>query len=88
LANNSVAATAFGNVASNSLNMTTFGAGVPSSALASNQVSQGAVTASATNVSFGMTVGTTTGSALRVDGNNTTAQAVANSSVNTMNGGN
>jgi hypothetical protein len=88
LANNSVAATAFGNVASNSLNMTTFGAGVPSSALASNQVSQGAVTATATNVSFGMTVGTTTGSALRVDGNNTTAQAVANSSVNTMNGGN
>jgi hypothetical protein len=88
LANNSVAATAFGNIASNSLNMTTFGAGVPSIALASNQVSQGAVSATATNVSFGMTVGTTTGSALRVDGNNTTAQAVANSSVNTMNGGN
>jgi hypothetical protein len=88
LANNSVAATAFGNVASNSLNMTTFGAGVPSSALASNQVNTGAVSATATNVSFSMTVGTTQGSALRNVGNNTTAQAVGNSSVNSMNGGN
>jgi hypothetical protein len=88
LANNSAAANAFGNVATNSLNMITFGAGVPSSALASNQVNQGAVTATATNVSFGMTVGTTTGSALRVDGNNTTAQAVGNNSVNTIGGGN
>ena len=88
LANNSVAANAFGNVASNTLNMTTFGAGVPSSALASNQFNSGAVTATATNVSFGMTVGTTQGSALRNVGNNTTAQAVGNSSVNSMNGGN
>jgi hypothetical protein len=88
LANNSAAANAFGNVATNSLNMTTFGAGVPSSALASNQVNSGAVSATATNASVGMTVGSTTGSALRVDSNNTTAQAVANSSVNTMNGGN
>ena len=88
LANNSAAANAFGNVATNSLNMTTFGYGVPSSALASNQANQGAVTATAVNVSFGMSVGTTSGSALRVGGNNTTAQAVANSSVNTMNGGN
>ena len=88
LANNSVAANAFGNVATNSLNMITFGAGVPSSALASNQVNTGAVSATATNVSFGMTVGTTQGSALRNGGNNTTAQAVGNSSVNSMNGGN
>jgi hypothetical protein len=88
LANNSAAASAFGNVSTSSLNMTTFGAGVPSSALASNQVNQGVITATANNVSFGMTVGTTSGSALRVGGNNTTAQAVANSSVNSMNGGN
>jgi hypothetical protein len=88
LANNSVAATAFGNVATNSLNMITFGAGVPSSALASNQVNTGAVSATATNVNFGMTVGTTQGSALRNVGNNTTAQAVGNSSVNTIGGGN
>jgi len=88
LANNSVAATAFGNVATNSLNMITFGAGVPSSALASNQVNTGPVSATATNVSFGMTVGTTQGSALRNVGNNTTAQAVGNSSVNTIGGGN
>jgi hypothetical protein len=88
LANNSSTATAFGNVATNSLNMITFGAGVPSSALASNQVNTGPVSATATNVSFGMTVGTTTGSALRNVGNNTTAQAVGNSSVNTIGGGN
>ncbi|MFN3453132.1 MAG: hypothetical protein ACK4ZE_13345, partial [Sphingorhabdus sp.] len=88
LANNSVAANAFGNVATNSLNMNTFGAGVPSSALASNQVNTGAVSATATNVSFGMTVGTTQGSALRNVGNNTTAQAVGNSSVNSIGGGN
>jgi hypothetical protein len=88
LANNSATASAFGNTASNSLNMLTFGAGVPSSALASNQVNTGAVSATAANVSFGMTVGTTQGSALRNVGNNTTAQAVGNSSVNSINGGN
>jgi hypothetical protein len=34
-----------------------------------------------------MTVGSNTGSAFRVGGNNTTAQAVGNSSVTSINGG-
>lgn len=88
MANNSAAATAYGNVASNSLSMLTFGAGVPSSAVSSNQVNTGPVTATATSVSFGMTVGNSTGSAVRSTGNNTTATAVGNNSVNTINGGN
>jgi hypothetical protein len=89
LANNTTSAAAFGNVAANSLNMVTFGAGVPSSALASQQSNSGAIVATATSVNFGMTqTGTASGSALRVSGNGASAQAVGNSSVNTIGGGN
>lgn len=88
IANNTVVANAFGNTATNSLTMSTFGSGVPSSAVASIQSNTAAVSAYATNVTFGMTVGQNSGSALRVSGNNTTAQAFGNSSVNSISGGN
>jgi autotransporter-associated beta strand protein len=88
MANNTLSSNAYGNVATNSLTMAAFGAGVPSSAVSSVQSNAAAISATATNVTFGMTVGSNSGSALRVGGNNTTAQAVANSSVNSINGGN
>jgi hypothetical protein len=88
MANNTVSSNAYGNMAMNSVTMAAFGAGVPSSAVSSVQSNTAAISATATNVTFGMTVGSNSGSALRVSGNNTTAQAVGNSSVNSINGGN
>jgi len=87
MANNSATATAYGNVANNSVSMLTFGAGVPSSVVSSNQVNTGAVTAN-TYVSFGTTAGNTTGSSVRASGNSAAATAVGNNSVNTIGGGN
>ncbi|WP_295446208.1 autotransporter-associated beta strand repeat-containing protein, partial [Sphingorhabdus sp. EL138] len=86
--NNTVSSNAYGNMAMNSVTMAAFGAGVPSSAVSSVQSNSAAISATATNVTFGMTVGSNSGSALRSNGNNTTVQAVANSSVNSINGGN
>lgn len=86
--NNAVNALAYGNSAVNSLNMSTFGAGLPSSAVSSVQANNGVVTATATSVQFSMTAtGTTTGSVMRSTGNSVTAQAVGNSSVSTIGGG-
>lgn len=86
--NNAVNALAYGNSAVNSLNMSTFGAGLPSSAVSSLQSNAGVVTATATGVQFAMTAtGTTTGSVMRSTGNSVTAQAVGNSSVSTIGGG-
>lgn len=88
LANNTVSSNAFGNVATNNVTMAAFGAGVPSSAVSSVQSNTAVISATATNVTFGMTVGSTSGSALRMGGNNTTAQAIGNSSVSSIGGGN
>lgn len=86
--NNAVNALAYGNSAVNSLNMSTFGAGLPSSAVSSVQSNNAAVTATASGVQFSMSaVGTTTGSVMRTAGNSVTAQAVGNSSVSTIGGG-
>lgn len=86
--NNAVNALAYGNSAVNSLNMSTFGAGLPSSAVSSVQANNGVVTASATGVQFSMAAtGSTTGSVMRSTGNSVTAQAVGNSSVSTIGGG-
>ena len=87
MANNSASATAYGNIANNSVSMLTFGAGVPSSAVSSNQVNTGTVSA-VSYVNFGTTAVNTTGSAVRSTGNSATATAVGNNSVNTIGGGN
>jgi hypothetical protein len=89
LANNTTNALAFGNSATNTLTMATYRNGIPSSAIATNQVNSGAVTATATSVAYTMTpTGFVSGSALRNSGNMTSAQAVGNSSVSTIGGGN
>ena len=87
MTNNTVSSNAYGNMAMNNVTMASFGAGVASSAVSSIQSNSAAISATATNVTFGMTVGSNSGSALRSNGNNTTVQAVANSSVNSINGG-
>ena len=88
MTNNTVSSNAYGNMATNNVTMAAFGAGVPSSAVSSVQSNSAAISATATSVTFGMTVGSNSGSALRSNGNNTTVQAVANSSVSTIGGGN
>jgi hypothetical protein len=88
MTNNTVSSNAYGNMAMNNVTMAAFGAGVPSSAVSSVQSNSAAISATATNVTFGITVGSNSGSAFRVGGNNTTAQAVGNSSVTSINGGN
>ena len=78
----------YGNSVTNSLTMATFGAGIPSSAIANNQSNSGAVSATATGVAYAMTpTGVASGSAFRNSGNSVTAQAVGNSSVSTIGGG-
>jgi hypothetical protein len=67
--------------------MSTFGAGVPSSAINNVQTNSGAVLASASGVAFSMTpTGAANGSALRNSGNSVSAQAVGNSAVSTIGG--
>lgn len=84
---NAVNAVAYGNTASNTLTMSTFGAGIPSSALSNVQSNTGAVTATATSVAFSTgAVGSTGGSALRNSGNTVSAQAVGNTSVSSIGG--
>lgn len=88
MGNNAVTAVAFGNSVNNSIAMSTFGAGIPSSAISNNQFNGGAVTAAASSVAFNMTpTGPASGSALRNSGNTVTAQAIGNSSVSTIGGG-
>jgi hypothetical protein len=89
LANNTTNALAFGNSATNTLTMATYRNGIPSSAIATNQVNSGAVTASASSVAYTMTPsGFVSGSALRNSGNSVSAQAIGNNSVSTIGGGN
>ena len=89
IGNNTTSAVAFGNAATNTLTMATWSAGIPSSAISSNQVNGGAVTATATGVGYTMTpTGPASGSAFRNSGNSISAQAIGNSSVSTIGGGN
>ena len=88
MANDTVSSNAYGNMAMNRVTMAAFGAGVPSGAVLSVQSNSAAISATATNVTFGMTVGSNSGSAFLSGGNNTSAQAIGNSSVNTIRGGN
>jgi hypothetical protein len=69
--------------------MATYRNGIPSSTIATNQINSGAVTATATSIAYTMApTGNVSGSALRSSGNMTSAQAIGNSSVSTIGGGN
>ncbi len=88
MANNAVTAVAYGNSATNSVTMSTFAYGIPSTAISNAQENAGAVTATATSVAFNMTMtGPVSGSALRNGGNSVSAQAIGNSSVSSIGGG-
>ena len=85
VANNTVNAFAFGNSASNTLTMAALNTGMPSAAVNSSQINQGAITASVSNVTFGaFGAGAGAGSAFNTSGNSVLAQAVGNSAVSVM----
>ena len=86
LAGNSVTASAFGNAASNVLNLTALNSATPTAAVGNNQTNSGAITASVTNVTFGFTGtnGTIANSSLRNTANSVNATAVGNSAVNSI----
>lgn len=81
VANNTVAAFAYGNQASNQLTLTPLNSGLATGAINSTQFNSGAITATATSVTFhiGSSAGTTNASAFRTTGNAVTATAVGNS---------
>lgn len=81
VANNTVAAFAYGNQASNQLTLTPLNSGLATGAINSTQFNSGAITATATSVTFhiGASSGTTNASAFRTNGNAVTATAVGNS---------
>jgi len=87
---NSVAASAYGNSATNALTLTalntgTPGAGAPTAAVGNYQVNSGAIVATATSVSYGVGVtGGVGGSSLRTAGNQVTATAVGNSATSSI----
>lgn len=86
---NAVKAAAFGNTATNALTMSTLGAGIPSAVNANIQVMGGAVTATASNANFNIiSAANIQGSAIRSIGNTVNAEAIGNSSVSTIGGGN
>jgi hypothetical protein len=85
---NRVSAQAYGNSATNNLVVTALNTGAPTAAVGNYQVNYGPVTASATNVTFGIaaTGGSTNGSSFGVSGNQVTASAIGNSAVSTITG--
>jgi hypothetical protein len=86
---NAVNAVAFGNKATNALTMSTLGEGIPSAVNANIQVMGGAVTATASNANFNIiSAANIQGSAIRSVGNTVNAEAIGNSSVSTIGGGN
>src|SRR5690606_391848 len=77
---NSVGAIAFGNSATNSVTLAGLPTGTSTAALGSHQVNSGAITASVTGASLGITAGVGVGSSsLGVSGNTISANAVGNS---------
>ncbi len=87
---NSVAASAYGNSATNALTLTALntgapGAGAPTAAVGNYQVNSGAIVATATSVAYGIGVtGGVGGSSLRATGNQVTANAVGNSAASSI----
>lgn len=80
--NNTVAAYAYGNSASNSVMLSALNTGTANAAIGNQQLNTGAVTATATSVSFTMSsVGTVSGASMQNNGNAASAVAVGNSSV-------
>jgi hypothetical protein len=86
LTGNKVASAAFGNTATNQLTVAALNTGAPTAAVGNFQSNSGAVTASATSVSFQVTAsgGPVTGSSLRASGNQISATAVGNSAVSAI----
>ena len=69
--------------------MSTLGAGIPSAVNANIQVMGGSVTATVTNANFNIiSAANIQGSAIRSIGNTVNAEAIGNSSVSTIGGGN
>ena len=85
LTNNTVAAQAYGNSATNAVTVAATAANRPTVAVGNYQTNSGAITATATAVNYGVGItGATTGSTLRAAGNQVTATAVGNSAVSTI----
>ncbi|WP_432726644.1 beta strand repeat-containing protein [Variovorax sp. W6] len=85
LTNNTVAAQAYGNSATNAVTVAATAANRPTVAVGNYQTNSGAITATATAVNYGVGVtGATAGSTLRAAGNQVTATAVGNSAVSTI----
>ena len=86
VANNYVAATGYGNEAINQLSVSALNSGTPTAALANYQRNSGAVTVTASNVTFNVlaTGGALTGSTVRTMGNQITATATGNSAVSSI----
>lgn len=88
--NNTIGATAYGNIASNTLTLTALNTEVATSTLGSYQVNAANVSATVTTVAYGIEsgLGTVVGSSLGVSGNTVAATAVGNSVVSTITTGN
>jgi hypothetical protein len=85
--NNSVAAYAYGNSASNTVMLSALNTGTANVALGNQQLNTGAVTATATQVSYTMSsFGSVTGASMQNNGNVASAVAVGNSSVSIIGG--
>jgi len=82
---NTTAAQAYGNTATNSVNVSAPSASRPTAAVGNFQTNSGTVVATATSVNYGIGVtGAATGSTLRAAGNQVSATAVGNSAVSTI----
>ena len=86
--NNLVSAAAYGNTATNSLQVTALNGSSPAAAVANYQVNSGAISATAQNVTFGaLAPAQAANSSFGVGGNQVTATAVGNSVVTTLTSG-
>ena len=82
---NTTAAEAYGNTATNRVNVSAPSASRPTAAVGNFQTNSGTVVATATGVNYGIGVtGAATGSTLRAAGNQVSATAVGNSAVSTI----
>ncbi|RYF79489.1 MAG: hypothetical protein EOO29_17035 [Comamonadaceae bacterium] len=84
VAGNSVAAVAYGNSASNALQVAALNSGTPTAALSNAQNNVGAITASASGSAMGINGLLASNSSLAVRGNQITATAVGNSSTSSV----
>jgi len=86
--NNLVSAAAYGNTATNSLQVTALNGSSPAAAVANYQVNSGAISATAQNVTFSaLAPAQAANSSFGVGGNQVTATAVGNSVVTTLTSG-